>query len=117
MGAEGRAGPEVLTGNSDTGVLGGRADGYDIEVLPIALEGLVGEDGIHGSPSILEEEWHLSLGVAFGKDGKVDAVLRRTRLDEVLVGQGGLLRTVVDQDISRIYALHLCGDDLCMRTA
>ena len=69
MGAEGRAGPEVLTGDSNARVLGGRADGNDIEVLPIALEGLVGEDGIHGSPSILEEEWHLSLSIAFGKDG------------------------------------------------
>ena len=69
MGAEGRAGPEVLTGDSDARVLGGGADGNDIEVLPVALEGLVGEDGIHGSPSILEEEWHLSLGVTFGKDG------------------------------------------------
>ena len=60
--------PALLSGDGDTRFLGGGEDGYDIEVLAVALEGLVGEERFGSSFGVLEEGIHLACLVPFGQD-------------------------------------------------
>ena len=110
MRAEGRARPLPEAGHSHARLLGGREDSHDVEALAVALEGLVGEDGLGGRLGILEEGRQLSLRVALGEDRQVDAVRRRARVNEVLLAVLGLGAVLVDKYILGVDALRLLGD-------
>lgn len=107
---ERRAGPALLTRHSDARLFGGREDHHDIEVLAVALEGLVVEERFGSGLGITEEDRHLSLGIAFGEKRQVDAVTAVPRVDEVLVLLRLLRRLVTDEDILRIDTLRLIND-------
>ena len=63
-----RARPALLSGDGDARFLGGGEDGYDVEVLAVALEGLVGEERFSSGFGVLEEGIHLACLVPFGQD-------------------------------------------------
>ena len=65
---ERRARPALLPGDGDARFLGGGEDGYDVEVLAVALEGLVGEERFGSGFGVLEEGIHLACLVPFGQD-------------------------------------------------
>ena len=65
---ERRARPALLPGDGDARLLGGGEDGYDVEVLAVALEGLVGEERFGSGFGVLEEGIHLAFLVPFGQD-------------------------------------------------
>ena len=107
---ERRAGPALLTRHGDARLFGGREDHHDIEVLAVALEGLIVEERFGSCLGITEEDRHLSLGIAFGEECQVDAVTAVPRVDEVLVLLRLLRRLVTDEDILRIDTLRLIND-------
>ena len=107
---ERRAGPALLTRHGDARLFGGREDHHDIEVLAVALEGLVVEERFGSGLGITEEDRHLGLGIAFGEERQVDAVTAVPRVDEVLVLLRLLRRLVTDEDILRIDTLRLIND-------
>ena len=107
---ERRAGPALLTRYGDARLFGGREDHHDIEVLAVALEGLIVEERFGSSLGITEEDRHLSLGIAFGEERQVDAVTAVPRVDEVLVLLRLLRRLVTDEDVLRIDTLRLLDD-------
>ena len=108
--AEGCARPLPEAGHRHARLLRGREDSHDVEALAVALEGLVGEDGLGGRLGILEEGRQLSLRVALGEDRQVDAVRCRARVDEVLLAVLGLGAVLVDKYILGVDALRLLSD-------
>ena len=89
VGAHSRLFPHAAMGHRRPGLGAWGSHSHHIETVLQACERLPGEECIHGTLAVGEELAHLLLGVAFGKDGEVDAV------SHVHILKGVVLRSLV----------------------